>query len=134
MILKQLTIIKQHLITHIYYNFYHDTFNFRNNGIKSSSQQTDTTNTIIDTNPQTNKYIDDNYLKNHIIATVLLSPTPSLNDNYLWIPGISDNVVPGLDSMITCTQSKHATLTALQHAITTINDNIQTEIKRNRNS
>ena len=49
--------------------------------------------------------------------------------NYLRIPeGITDNVVPGLDPMITCTQSTYATLTALQHAITDNNDTIQIEI------
>ena len=43
--------------------------------------------------------------------------------------------MPGLDSLLTCTQSKYATLTALQNSITNINNimnkeisNIQTEI------
>ena len=57
-----------------------------------------------------------------------MNPTPSLNDNYLWIPEVSDNVAGGLDSMITYAQSKHATLTALQNAITHISNSIQTEI------
>ena len=57
-----------------------------------------------------------------------MNPTPSLNENNLWIPEANDNFVPGLDSKITYTQSKHATLTALQNAITNINNNIQTEI------
>ena len=35
----------------------------------------------------------------------MLNPTPSTNENYLWIPETSDNVVPGLDSLITCIQS-----------------------------
>ena len=56
--------------------------------------------------------------------------------NYLWIPeGTADNVVPGLDSILVYTQSKYATLTALQHAVTNMTniidndiDNIQTEI------
>ena len=56
-----------------------------------------------------------------------MNPTPSLNESYLWIPEVSDNVVPGLDSMITYTQSKYATLTALQNAITNIINNIQIE-------
>ena len=59
-----------------------------------------------------------------------MNPTPSLNDNYLWIPGVSDNVVPGLDPVITYIQSKHDTLAALQNAITNIHDNIQTEINK----
>ena len=57
-----------------------------------------------------------------------MNPTQSLNGNYLWIPETSDNVAPGLDSMITYTQSKYATLTALQNAVTNINNIIQTEI------
>ena len=57
-----------------------------------------------------------------------MNPTPSLNDNYLWIPEVSDNVVPGLDSMITYIQSTYVTLTALQNAVTNINNNIQTDI------
>ena len=31
------------------------------------------------------------------MATIILNPTPSLNENCLWIPEVSDNVVPGLD-------------------------------------
>ena len=88
------------------------------NAIINNSRQSDITNSIIDTNTQTINYIDENYLNNKSIATVIMHPTPSLNQNYLRIPGTSDNVVPGLDSMITYTQSKYATLAALQHAIT----------------
>ena len=51
--------------------------------------------------------------------TVIVNPAPSPNENYLWIPEVSDNVVPGLDPLITDTQSKYATLTALQNSITT---------------
>ena len=40
----------------------------------------------------------NHYLNNDKIATIILNPTPSRTENYLWIPeGISDNVVPGLD-------------------------------------
>ena len=62
------------------------------------------------------------------MATVILNPTPSINDNYLWIPEVSDNVVPGLGSILTCSHIKYATLTSLQNAATFINHNIQTEI------
>ena len=51
------------------------------------------------------------------IATVILNTVPSLTDKYIWIPETSDNVVPGLDSLLTYTQSKYATLTALQSSI-----------------
>ena len=108
---------------------------FRKNEIISSSQQTDITNNTIETNTQTTNYIDDNCSDNNKIATVILNTTPSTNDNYLWIPETSDNAAPGLDSMITYTHSKYATLTALQNTITNINNiikndinNIQTEI------
>ena len=67
---------------------------------------------------------------NNKIATVVVNPTPSLTDNYIWIPeGITDNAVPGLDSILTYTQSKYATLTALQNSITNINNTINTEIQ-----
>ena len=68
-------------------------------------------------------------------ATVILDTVPSLTDNYIWIPETSDNVVPGLDSLFTYTQSRYATLTALQNSITNVNNimndeiqNLQTEI------
>ena len=104
-------------------------FDFRKNEIISNYQQTGITNNTIDTNTQTTNYIDDNYFNNdNRIATVIVNTTPSFNESYLWIPETSDNVVPGLDSMTTYTQPKYATLTALQNAITNINNNIQTEI------
>ena len=60
-------------------------------------------------------------------------------DNYIWTPETTDNVVPGLYSLLTYPQSKYATLAAVQNPITNINNtinngikNIQTEIN-NRN-
>ena len=101
----------------------------------SNSQQTDITNNTIETNNQTTNYIDNNYLNNDKIATVVLNPTPSLNENYLWIPETTDNVVPGLDSLLAYLQSKFATINALQNAMNNVNNtiynnivNIQTEI------
>ena len=61
------------------------------------------------------------------MATVILNPTPSINENCLWIPENSDNVVPGLDSLINYIQPKYATLTALQNTITNINNTVQIE-------
>ena len=55
-----------------------------------------------------------------------MNPTPG-NENYLWIPELSDSVGPGLDSMISYIQIKYATSTALQNAITSTTNNIQTE-------
>ena len=46
--------------------------NFRKNEIVSNSQQTDITNSIIETNTQTTNYIDDNYSNNNEIATVFI--------------------------------------------------------------
>jgi len=111
-----------------YYNFYNDYFNFRKIENISLSQQTDINNNIINTNEQTINYIDNNYINNNNIATVILNPTPSLTDHYLWIPETTDNVVPGLDSLLTYLQSKYATITALQNAIANINNTINTEI------
>ena len=112
-----------------YPNFYHDNFNFRKIENIVLTLQTDITNNITETNNQTSTCICSNYLNNNKIATVILNPTPSLTDNYLWIPETSDNVVPGLDSLLTYTQSKFATLTALQNPITNINNTINNEIQ-----
>jgi hypothetical protein len=112
-----------------YYNFYHGNFNFRKIENISLTQQTDITNNITETNTQTINYVDDNYIKNDKIATIILNPTPSLTENYLWIPETSDNVVPGLDSLLTYLQSKYATLTALQNSITNINNTINNDIQ-----
>ena len=87
--------------------FHHATFNFRQNEILSSSQEIDITNNIIEANTQTTNHIN-NYLNNNK-TTAILNPTPSINENCLWTPEVSDNVVPGLGSMTTYTQSKHAT-------------------------
>ena len=102
-----------------YCNFYKDTFNFRKYEIISSSQQTEITNNIIETNTQTTHHIAETYSNSNEISIVILNATPSTNGNYLWIPeGTTDNEVPGLVSILTYIQSKHATLTALQHIIT----------------
>ena len=101
----------------------------------SLSQQTDTTNNTTETNTETINYVDNDYLNNDKIATVSLNTALSLTDNYIWIPETTDNVVPGLDSLLTYLQSEFATLTALQNSTTIINNilnndisNIQTEI------
>ena len=60
-------------------------------------------------------------MNNDKVAVVILNTVPSLTDNHIWILETTDNVVPGLDSLLTYPQSKHATLTALQNAITTDN-------------
>ena len=91
-------ILRKPSIKNNYYNFYNDMFNFRKIENISLSQQTYITNNINETNNQTTNYMEDNYLNNNKIETIVLNPTPSLIDNYLWIPETSDNVVPGLDS------------------------------------
>ena len=67
--------------------------------------------------------------KTNKIATIILNTTPSLTDNYLWIPETSDNVVPGLDSLLTHLQPKCATLNSLQNSITNINNTTNNEIQ-----
>ena len=89
-----------------HYNFYHDNFNFRKIENIPLSQQTDILNNITETNNQTISYIDDNFLNNDRIATIVANTTPGINENCLWIPETSDNVVPGLGSLLTYTQSK----------------------------
>ena len=74
--------------------------NFRKIENTSLTQQTDITNNITENITQTINYADNNYLDNKI-ATTVVNPTPSLTENYLWIPeGITDNVAPGLDSIL----------------------------------
>ena len=101
----------------------------------SLSQQTNITNNTTETNTETINYVENIYLNNDKIATVIVIPTPSPTENYLRIPETADDVVPGLDSLLTYPQSKHATLTSLQNSITNVNhtlnngiSNIQTEI------
>ena len=60
---------------------------------------------------------------------ISVNTIPGINGNYLWIPETSDNVVPGLDSLLTYTPSKYATLTSLQNSITNINNTINTEMQ-----
>ena len=83
-------------------------------------------NSIAETSKQATNYIDS-YLNNFKIATVILNPSPPLNEHYLWIPEVSDNVVLWLDPMITYIQSRYATLTALRNAIANIKNNIHTD-------
>ena len=47
----------------------------------SSSQPTDITNNIIETNTQTTNFTDANYLNSNRLATVILNPTPPLTEN-----------------------------------------------------
>ena len=50
--------------------------------------------------------------------------------NYLWIlEGITDSVVPGLDSLLTCAQSNYATVTSLQNSITNVNNTVNNEMQ-----
>ena len=69
------------------------------------SQQTYITNHITETNNQTINYIVDNNLNNNKQATTIANPTPSLTEHDLRIHETSDNVVPGLDSLLTYTQT-----------------------------
>ena len=115
------------------YNFYHGNLNFGKIENISLTQQADISNNITETNNQTITYVDNNYLNSDKIATTVVNPTPSLTDHYLWIPETSDNVVLGSDSILTYTQSKYATLAALQSSITNINNTVNTEVQKPSN-
>ena len=116
-----------------YYNFYHGNLNFRKVENISLTQQTDITNDITENITQTITYLNDNNNNKNNIATIIVNPTPSLTEHYLWIPeGITDNVVPGLGSLLTYIQSKYATLRALQNSITNINTTINNGIQNLR--
>ena len=76
-----------------------DNFDFRKIENISLSQTTYITNNKTETNTQTINYVDNDYLNNSKIATIIVNPTQPLTENYLWIPeSITDNVAPGLDS------------------------------------
>ena len=67
-------------------------------------------------------------MNNDKIATAISNTVPYLTDNDTWIPETTDNVVPGLYSLLTYLQSKYATLTALQNPTTNIDNTINNEI------
>ena len=66
---------------------------------------------------------------NNRIATGDVNTIPGINGNYYWIPETSDNVVPGLDSLLAYIQWKYATLTPLQNSINNINNTTNNEIQ-----
>ena len=103
--------------------------NFRKIENISLTQQADITNDTTETNNQTITYVDNSNLNNDKIATIVVNTVPSLTGNYIWMPETTDNVVPGLESLLTYTQSKYATLTALQNSITNINTTTNNEIQ-----
>ena len=74
-------------------------------------------------------YVGNSYLNNNKTATTIVNPTPSLTENYLWIPEVSDSVVPGLDSLITYLNQKFAPISTLQNSITNINTTMNNEIQ-----
>ena len=84
---------------------------------------------MAETSNQTITHVDDIFVNNDNIATAILNAVPSSTDNYIWIPETTDNVVPGLDSLLTYLQSKSAALTALQNSITNTNSTINTEVQ-----
>ena len=52
----------------------------------------------------------------------------NLNFELQWFPFISDDVVPGLKSILEYLELNYATIASLQNAITDMNNHIQTEI------
>ena len=74
---------KKSLSKNNYFHFYNDNLDFRKIGNISLSQQNDITNNITETNTQTINYVDNSYLNNNKIATIIVNPTPSLTDNYI---------------------------------------------------
>ena len=46
----------------------------------------------------------------------------------MWLPNPSDNVVPGLESILEYLELNYATIASLQNAITDMHNHIQTEI------
>ena len=58
---------------------------------------------------------------------------PEINEQYRWMPEVTNNVVPGLESILTYTQSKYASINTLQNEITNLNNNISTDITNIQN-
>ena len=108
---------------------YYNNLHFRKIENISLSQQTDITNNITETNNQTITYVDNNYLNNNKLATIIANPTPSLTENYLRIPEVSGNVIPVLDSLITYLNQEFASISTLQNSLTNINNIINNEIQ-----
>ena len=101
-----------------YYSFYNDIFNIRKIENISLAQQADI-----------KAYVGTNYINNDKIATIVVNPIPSLNDNYVWTPSVSDDYVPGLDSLLTYLNQKFASINTLQNSITNITNTINNEIQ-----
>ena len=59
----------------------------------------------------------------------MVNPTPSLTDNYLWIPEATGNVVPGLESLMTYLNQKFAFISTLHNCITNLNNTINNELQ-----
>ena len=91
MILGYITIARKHLIqiiditsTMIFFLI------LRRNDTINNSQQTSIINNITETSTYTLYYIDNIYLNNNKRATVILNPTPSLNEQLFMYTGINN--------------------------------------------
>lgn len=70
-----------------------------------------------------------NYLINNKIATAMLNPTPSFTEQCFWIPETSDNVVRGLDSVLTYLSSQYSVINTSPYDLrNVINYNTQNSI------
>ena len=57
-------------------------------------------------------------MNNNRIATIEVNPVSELLvDRYIWTPETSDNVVPGLASLLTYLEPQYVTLITLNNAI-----------------
>ena len=72
---------------------------------------------------QTMLEAEDSYVNKESISRYI-----TLDNNRQWFPFISDDVVPGLLSILEYLEINYATITSLQNAITDMNNHIQTEV------
>ena len=72
---------------------------------------------------QTMLEVEDSYVNKESISRYI-----TLDNNLQWFPFISDDVVPGLLSILEYLELNYATITSLQNAIAYMSNHIQTEI------
>ena len=82
MILRSIIIVRNHLISKVTTTS-NDNFNFRKIENISLSQQTYIANINTNTNTETINYVNNNCLNNAKIATIIVNPTPSLNELFM---------------------------------------------------
>ena len=71
-------------------------------------------------------------MNNDKLSRYVLNPgfivDDSIEEQYMWSTNPSDDVVPGLESILEYLELNYTTITSLQNAITDVSNHVQTEI------